>query len=42
MSGSIAYDKVVDIESTVDCGDQTFYNIIYFDGEESNGKDAAL
>ena len=28
MSGPIASDKVVDVESIIDWGDQTFYNII--------------
>ena len=41
MSGLRAYEKVIDVESTVDWRGQTFYNIIYFDGEVSNRDDAA-
>ena len=40
MSGLIAYDEVVDLESTVDWRGLDILQ--YFDGEESNGEAVAL
>ena len=42
VCSSIADDEVVDIENTIDCGIQTFNNIIDFYREESNRLDASL
>ena len=41
-NGSIVDDKVVNIESAVDCKIQIFNNIIDFYGEESNRSEASL
>ena len=41
MSGPIAYDKVVDVESTIDWRILSFYNVVYFN-EESIREDTYL